>query len=984
MSRDTQVTPTPAAAGVEEPRTTISNAGAVDLQCIGPLLEGFCSATGIAAALLNPDGDILLASNWQPLCTEFHRVHPETARRCRVSDTELASRLREGETAALYTCGNGLTDIVSPVIVAGEHVANVFVGQFLLEPPDVERFRRQAADCGFDEAAYLRCLGQIPVLTEAKAKAAVQFLTALSELLGGTALDAAELRRVAAQYETGEQRILHLNRLLRMATGINEMMVRVEEPEALCERACSIFVEQGGFSTATIALCDPVTKTLVPSARAGDGAGSPDDITICYDDAPEGQGPEGRAARSGRVVTSSDIASDKTFAPFLKAAPAQHYSSVVALPLNGDGRVRGILALYQAEPREFDDGEVDLLEELASDLSFALRSIEEASARRDMAIALQESEERYRTLVESTPDLILSLDTQGRHTAVNGAACRAFGLAREEIIGKNHAELGFPPEAIAERRSLYARVIAQGESVEAELTAPGPDGTTHIYECVLDPITDDDGRVTGISGRSHDITARRQTQAELQERDERLTALFDNLSGAAYRSSLEPPWRDEFISDGILTVTGYSAEEFLVGGLDWSTLVHADDMDRSWDCVQQAITAGSDRVETEYRVRAKDGSERWILDRAVIIRDAEGAPASLEGLLIDVTARHAAEEGLRVSEERYRTLVENLSEGVFSIDSEGLVDYMSPTAERLLGVKRADVEHLRFLDLIAEDEHDGARALLAEALQHAMPPVVLKMASRNGARRHLSVMSAPSPAGVEPRGVICSCQDVSDQIREQERRHKAEQQRERALVRLRRTVESAARTLAGAVEMRDLYTAGHQDRVTQLVDRLAESLGLHENARAALHIAALIHDLGKLSIPAEILTKPGKLSTLEFDLLRQHSESGYQLVRQMHFPGAVADIVRQHHERLDGSGYPLGLKGDEIRLESRLVAIADVVEAMSSHRPYRPALGIEAALAEIEANRGTLYDPVVADACLALFREEGFAFGHSAAVHLPI
>jgi putative nucleotidyltransferase with HDIG domain len=225
---------------------------------------------------------------------------------------------------------------------------------------------------------------------------------------------------------------------------------------------------------------------------------------------------------------------------------------------------------------------------------------------------------------------------------------------------------------------------------------------------------------------------------------------------------------------------------------------------------------------------------------------------------------------------------------------------------------------------------------------------------------------------------------VSEQIREQERRRKAEQQRERALVRLRRTVESAARTLAGAVEMRDLYTAGHQDRVTQLVDRLAESLELRESARAALHIAALIHDLGKLSIPAEILTKPGKLSALEFDLLRQHSESGYQLVRQMHFPGAVADIVRQHHERLDGSGYPLGLKGDQIRLESRIVAIADVVEAMSSHRPYRPALGIEAALAEIEANRGTLYDPLVADACLALFHEEGFAFGSSAAVHLPI
>jgi HD-GYP domain-containing protein (c-di-GMP phosphodiesterase class II) len=184
------------------------------------------------------------------------------------------------------------------------------------------------------------------------------------------------------------------------------------------------------------------------------------------------------------------------------------------------------------------------------------------------------------------------------------------------------------------------------------------------------------------------------------------------------------------------------------------------------------------------------------------------------------------------------------------------------------------------------------------------------------------------------------------------------------------TVGAIARTL----ETRDPYTAGHQQRVSRLAVAIARLLKMPEERIQGLFLAGIIHDVGKGSVPAEILNKPGMLSKLEFALIQEHAEAGYNIVNGIDFPWPIAEMVRQHHERLDGSGYPRGLKGDEILAEAKILAVADVVESMMSHRPYRPARGIEAALAEIEINKGRLFDPMVVEACLTLFREKGFSF----------
>jgi PAS domain S-box-containing protein/putative nucleotidyltransferase with HDIG domain len=195
-----------------------------------------------------------------------------------------------------------------------------------------------------------------------------------------------------------------------------------------------------------------------------------------------------------------------------------------------------------------------------------------------------------------------------------------------------------------------------------------------------------------------------------------------------------------------------------------------------------------------------------------------------------------------------------------------------------------------------------------------------------------------------------------------------------SIAKLSRIINEVVSSLSYAVEKRDPYTAGHQQKVAALACAIAREMGLAKDKQVAINIAAIVHDIGKIYLPAEILGKPTQLSPIEFSMIKTHSEVGYDILRPIEFPWAVASIVRQHHERLDGTGYPLGLRGKDILMESRILAVADVVEAMASHRPYRPSLGIYRALDEISENRDRLYDQTVVDVCCRLFRNQKFSF----------
>jgi HD-GYP domain-containing protein (c-di-GMP phosphodiesterase class II) len=203
-------------------------------------------------------------------------------------------------------------------------------------------------------------------------------------------------------------------------------------------------------------------------------------------------------------------------------------------------------------------------------------------------------------------------------------------------------------------------------------------------------------------------------------------------------------------------------------------------------------------------------------------------------------------------------------------------------------------------------------------------------------------------------------------------RKRAEQQLRHTLDSLRKAISSTIQVIVAAVESRDPYTAGHQLRMTDIARAIATEMGFSQDKIESIRMVGSIHDLGKLSIPAEILMKPTKLSELEFALVKEHARRGFDMLKDVESPWPLAEMVYQHHERLDGSGYPRNLRGNDTLPEARILAVADVVEAMASHRPYRPALGLPAALQEIEDNSGLLYDSAVVTACLRLFREKNF------------
>ena len=209
---------------------------------------------------------------------------------------------------------------------------------------------------------------------------------------------------------------------------------------------------------------------------------------------------------------------------------------------------------------------------------------------------------------------------------------------------------------------------------------------------------------------------------------------------------------------------------------------------------------------------------------------------------------------------------------------------------------------------------------------------------------------------------------------EVENRKQIQLELEQSFANLKKVTDATIQAIALTVEKRDPYTSGHQRRVAKLTRAIAEAIGLSEDQIEGTHVAASIHDIGKISLPAEILSKPIQLSEIEISLIQAHAQAGYDILKGLDFPWPIADIIIQHHERMDGSGYPRGLSGDRISIEARIIGVADVVETMSSHRPYRPSMGIEKALEEITLNSGTLYDSQVVDACLNIFNGKGFLF----------
>ncbi|MCF7917056.1 MAG: PAS domain S-box protein, partial [Candidatus Omnitrophica bacterium] len=331
----------------------------------------------------------------------------------------------------------------------------------------------------------------------------------------------------------------------------------------------------------------------------------------------------------------------------------------------------------------------------------------------------------------------------------------------------------------------------------------------------------------------------------------------------------------------------------------------------------------------------------------------------------NLTERHRVESALRRSEEEKSLILDSLSEFVAYYDSQlnllwvnrAVSEVIGEPANRLIGLKWDQV----WQKINVETGVHPVSSVLQTGKFHKK-----EVTSQDG--RSWLIRAYPVKS-IEDKivGIVEVALDISQ-------RKSAEHQKQINLIRTRRILEETVGALAATSERRDPYTAGHQRRVSKLACAIAREIGFNHNRLEGLRMAANIHDVGKVYVPAEILSKPTTLTQLEFSIIQTHPQIGYDILKEIEFPWPIAKIVLQHHEKLDGSGYPNGIAANDILVEAKILTVSDIVEAMASHRPYRAALGIEAALEEIEEGKGTVYDSEIVDICVKLFKRNKFQF----------
>ena len=469
-------------------------------------------------------------------------------------------------------------------------------------------------------------------------------------------------------------------------------------------------------------------------------------------------------------------------------------------------------------------------------------------------------------------------------------------------------------------------------------------------------------------------TAEKQKDAEekLRCEEQRFLACVKYASDIIVLLNLEG--NITYINPAIESALGFKPAEIIgIGGFD---LVHPDDLKFLVDSFNTlAGDANALVIKSEIHLRHKDGGWRtlevagsnWVRNNVV------------ESVIFnyrDITERKQVADALLEREEQYRLITENTVDTITIFDMNlHIVTYVSPVIRNRRGFTVEEAMSQTLNQMLTPESLERASKLFADqiALESSETAdsqrtvlIELEEYCKDGSTIWVEVAATfLRDNNFKPTGILTLTRNITD-------RKRAEQRLKETLDRLRKAFASTIKVMVATIEMRDPYTSGHQSRSADLARAIAMEMGLDQDKIEGIRMAGIIHDIGKLSVPAEILTKPSKLTSIEFSLIQEHSRTGYEMLKDLESPWLLAEIIYQHHERMNGSGYPRNLKGDEILIESRILAVADVVEAMASHRPYRPTLGIEAAIEEIEKNKGILYDDTVVDACLKLFREKGY------------
>ena len=642
-------------------------------------------------------------------------------------------------------------------------------------------------------------------------------------------------------------------------------------------------------------------------------------------------------------------------------------------------------------------------------------TLQDTTAQKEAEASLRNSEERYRATFEQAAVGMVHTGFDGRFLRCNPRFSQIVGYPAEELPGMTFQQITYPEDVAVGVNALEEVVAGKIESLAWEKRYLRKDGSITWARITLSLQRDAAGNPAHLIAVVQDINARKAAEQAMRDAEQKFRDIFEDAPEGIFQTS--PQGKSLTLNPAGARMLGYeSAEEGMAAVTDSARDVWLDGAERA-EYARLLEENGAVR-DFQCQFKRRDGSLIWISMTAKRIAGPDGKTLCYQGFFEDITEEKRLAVALgnnlrevkllseinsaRLNAKTERDLLQEYCRIVVEIGGYRMawVGFAEEREDKRI-VPAAHYGHedgyLQQLNLTWADTERGkgptGRSIRTGKIQVAedilADPILTPWHAEAAKRGYKSSIALPlrladgSVAALTAYGASSSVWTESERkLMEQIaldlgfgisslRNEIAKKQYQDDL---RESLEQTILVIAGTVDQRDPYTAGHQRRVADLSRRIGEKLSLSEDRIHGLHLGASIHDVGKIGIPAELLAKPGRLSRIELDLIKEHVVLGYELIKDVRFPWPIRDIVLQHHERLDGSGYPQGLKEDAISLESRIVAVADVVEAMGSHRPYRAALGVAIALDEIEAKSGTLFDAAAVEACLRLFRKEGYKF----------
>lgn len=580
--------------------------------------------------------------------------------------------------------------------------------------------------------------------------------------------------------------------------------------------------------------------------------------------------------------------------------------------------------------------------------------------------------QKYKSLIKIAPLGVVIINKLGIITSCNPAIVKMTGLSEEEIVGKNITKLSFlQKEDLQEYLKIFYDLLKKKRYFETEFIYRTKNGAKRSGMAYANSVSSK-GEISEIIVFIKDITDLKdseKTTAQITTLYTNQKSIIDNIPVLQYAISPEGIIRD--CNKQVLKSLEYSRKKELIGKSMLKTIYPPSSRGKARKLFLRWKKQGSIKNE-EIQIRTKSGKLLDVMLNVSSLYNNDGTTYSSISTQIDITELRKAEKTINEERGKAENYLNIAGVIILVVDASQKVSLINLKGCEVLGYKKEEIIGKNWFDnFLPKNIRSEVKIIFnklmsgdKKTLEFHENPVLTKDGKIRMITWHNKLIMDKDDKIL---GILSSGEDITD-------RKETENNLKDSYIKLKKTFDDTINTLASIVEIRDPYTSGHQKRVAQLATCISKEIGLPKDRIEATNTAALLHDIGKINIPTSILARPGKLSEIEYTMIKTHPQLGCDVLKKIEFPWPIADIILQHHEKENGTGYPIGLKGKNILLEAKILLVADVVEAMSSHRPYRPALGMKKAMEEITEKRGKLYNTEVVNACYKMINEKGFRF----------